>query len=126
MLVDKMFRELESFRPVLEDAVTAFTDIAEAPRYRRTYVEENSVILELALPGLSKEEIEIKIEEGILSISHENEKMDFWKRSFDKRFRLRDDVDQANISATMENGVLKVSMPLVEEEKADAKTIVIK
>jgi len=81
-------------------------------------------IFKADLPGLKKEEVKIELEEGqrILQISgerskEEEQKNDKWHRiersrgKFLRRFRLPDNVKVEEIKATMENGVLTVSVP---------------
>ena len=101
---------------------------------------EDSFIVELAAPGLNKEDFEIKVEKDILSISAStsnensevNEKTNYSKRefnysSFSKTFHLPETIDSDNISANYENGVLKLNLNVKEEAKdKEAKKIVIK
>ncbi|GAB2274354.1 hypothetical protein Dimus_009118 [Dionaea muscipula] len=89
------------------------------------------------LPGLKKEEVKVEIEEGrILQISGERskeqeEKNDKWHRverssgKFLRRFRLPENAKLDEIKAGMENGVLTVKIPKVEEKKPEVKTIEI-
>ncbi|KAL8129887.1 hypothetical protein V2J09_019042 [Rumex salicifolius] len=87
------------------------------------------------LPGLKKEEVKVEVEEGrILQISGERakeheEKTDTWHRSerssgrFLRRFRLPENVKLEEVKASMENGVLTVTVPKVEEKKPEVKSI---
>ena len=90
------------------------------------------------LPGLKKEEVKVEVGEGrILQISGERrkeqpEKNDKWYRiersggKFLRRFRLPDNASIGLIKATMEDGVLTVTVPIEEEEKKrDFKAIKI-
>lgn len=85
--------------------------------------------LELAVPGLTKEDLVIELENGVLSIStsidtEEDEKNNFAKRQFAKRFKLSEKVDQDKISASTKNGILTVTLPKVESAiKKPARTI---
>ena len=101
---------------------------------------ENSFIVELAAPGLKKEDFEIKVEKDILSISastsNENKEVDeqtnYSKREFNysafsKSFHLPETIDAENISANYENGVLKLQLNVKEEAKVkEPKRIEIK
>ncbi|KAF7119498.1 hypothetical protein RHSIM_Rhsim13G0083600 [Rhododendron simsii] len=87
------------------------------------------------LPGLKKEEVKVEVEEGnILQISGERskeqeEKNDKWhciERSsgkFLRRFRLPDNAKVDQVKASMENGVLTVTVPKEEEKKPEVKAI---
>ncbi|KAM7504185.1 hypothetical protein LguiB_003089 [Lonicera macranthoides] len=87
------------------------------------------------LPGLKKEEVKVEVEEGrILQISGERsreqeEKNDKWHRverssgQFVRRFRLPENVKMDQVKASMENGVLTVTIPKEEEKKPEVKAI---
>ncbi|XP_022730101.1 18.1 kDa class I heat shock protein-like [Durio zibethinus] len=89
------------------------------------------------LPGLKKEEVKVEVEEGrILQISGERskeqeEKNDKWHRiersggKFLRRFRLPEDAKMDQIKASMENGVLTLTVPKEEEKKPEVKAIEI-
>ncbi|KAL6311785.1 hypothetical protein AAG906_022909 [Vitis piasezkii] len=89
------------------------------------------------LPGLKKEEVKVEVEEGrVLKISGERtkeqeEKNDKWHRverssgKFLRRFRLPENAKMDQVKATMENGVLTVSIPKEEVKKPEVKAIEI-
>ncbi|GAB4851504.1 hypothetical protein Ancab_039934 [Ancistrocladus abbreviatus] len=94
-------------------------------------------IFKADLPGLKKEEVKVEVEEGkVLEISGERsrereEKTDIWHRverssgKFLRRFRLPENVKMDEVKASMENGVLTVTVPKVEEKKPEVKSIEI-
>ena len=89
------------------------------------------------LPGLKKEEVKVEIKDDrVLQISGERnvekeDKNDAWHRvercsgKFSRRFRLPENVKMDQIKASMENGVLTVTVPKVEMKKPDVKAIEI-
>ncbi|KAI3924017.1 hypothetical protein MKX01_004555 [Papaver californicum] len=89
------------------------------------------------LPGVKKEEVKVEVEEGrVLQISGERsreseEKNDKWHRverssgKFLRRFRLPENTKVDQVKATMENGVLTVCVPKVEQKKPEVKSIEI-
>ncbi|XP_038709834.1 17.5 kDa class I heat shock protein-like [Tripterygium wilfordii] len=89
------------------------------------------------LPGLKKEEIKVEIEDDrVLQISGEKsmekeEKNDTWHRverssgKFMRKFRLPENAKLEGVKASMENGVLTVTVPKEEVKKPDVKTIEI-
>ncbi|XVE59348.1 hypothetical protein DITRI_Ditri05aG0039100 [Diplodiscus trichospermus] len=88
-------------------------------------------------PGLKKEEVKVEVEDDrVLQISGERniekeDKNDTWHRverssgKFMRRFRLPENAKMDQIKASMENGVLTVTVPKVEVKKADVKAIEI-
>ena len=90
------------------------------------------------VPGLKKEEVKVEVEDDrVLQISGERnvekeDKNDTWHRverssgKFMRRFRLPENVKMDQIKASMENGVLTVTVPKEEVKKADVKAIEIK
>ena len=89
------------------------------------------------VPGLKKEEVKVEVEDGnVLQISGERskeheEKNDRWHRverssgKFLRRFRLPENAKTEQIKASMENGVLTVTVPKEEAKKADIKNVKI-
>ncbi|KAF8403523.1 hypothetical protein HHK36_011627 [Tetracentron sinense] len=89
------------------------------------------------LPGLNKEEVKVEVEEGkVLQISGERskeqeEKNDKWHRverssgKFLRRFRLPENANVDQVKATIENGVLTVTVPKEEVKKPKVKAIQI-
>ncbi|KAG8074384.1 hypothetical protein GUJ93_ZPchr0006g41008 [Zizania palustris] len=89
------------------------------------------------LPGLKKEEVKVEVEDGnILQISGERnkeqeEKTETWHRverssgKFLRRFRLPDNAKPEQIKASMENGVLTVTVPKENAKKPEVKSIQI-
>ncbi|MCD4696845.1 MAG: Hsp20/alpha crystallin family protein [Bacteroidales bacterium] len=98
---------------------------------------KNGFEIEVAAPGLNKEDINIKIEKNILTISSETEnnnenKDDFFTRkefsfkSFSRSFSVPEAVDIDKIKANHKNGILHVELPKLEEAKLkQSKTIKI-
>ncbi|KAF5190274.1 17.5 kDa class I heat shock protein [Thalictrum thalictroides] len=89
------------------------------------------------LPGLKKEEVKVEVEEGkVLQISGERsketeDKNDKWHRverssgKFFRRFRLPDSAMVEQVKATMENGVLTVTVPKQQVKEPEVKSIEI-
>jgi HSP20 family protein len=94
---------------------------------------QTTVIAEL--PGVKKEDVKIKFENAILTISGERKPYDLPEnarvvlnelniRNFSRSIQFEHDVDASKISADLSNGVLKISLP--KAESAKARTIEVK
>ena len=94
---------------------------------------EGNFRLELAAPGLRKEDFEISVEKGMLTISAnkadaKDEKDNYKRRefgvyNFKRSFRLADFIDTNAIEATYEQGILKIN--LARKAEAAPKQITI-
>jgi len=90
--------------------------------------DKDSYHLELAVPGIAKEDVNIKLDQEILSISSEKKdeaqkeakgysRMEFSFTSFERKFNLPEDADSDKISANYINGILFIQIPKREETK---------
>ncbi len=86
------------------------------------------VYVEAELPGLAKEDIEITLEDGVLTIAgekklaSEEEREDYQVRErrygkFSRRFELPSVVDEGKVRANLKDGVLLVTLDKREEVK---------
>ncbi len=95
---------------------------------------DESFILEVAAPGMSKKDFNLELDNGVLTISSEVKKEDekkenggrFTRRefsytSFKRAFSLPETVDPEKISAKYNEGVLKIELPKREDAKVQAK-----
>lgn len=84
--------------------------------------------IEIAAPGLGKDDFDVTIEDNSLTISAEVEKeegestdkytrREFNYSSFKRSFNLPDTVNAENISAGYESGILTLTLPKREEAK---------
>ena len=93
--------------------------------------------VDVDLPGVKKEDIEINVENNVLTVSGKREaksevkEEDYYRvessyGKFQSSFTLPDKVDTENIRAVCEDGVLEVVIPKLQIEKSSAKKIEIK
>lgn len=94
-------------------------------------IKENTdgFLVEMAAPGMSKEDFKIELDNDLLTISsekkNENEskegenytRREFSYQSFSRSFTLPKTVEAEKISAKYENGVLRIEIPKKEEAK---------
>jgi HSP20 family protein len=98
--------------------------------------EADKFQVELAAPGLKKEDFKIEIHNNVLSISSEkkeekttNEKgsytrKEFSYQSFTRSFTLPENVNTDNIEASYTEGVLVLNIPKKEESKAKSARVI--
>jgi HSP20 family protein len=91
-------------------------------------VEDNIEFrIDVASPGLSKNDFNIDLNDDLITISAEKEaeqdesgsrymRREFNYNSFKRKFQLPDSVDQDKISASHAEGILSVHLPKKEEE----------
>ena len=100
-----------------------------------TNIEEtdNSFKLEMAIPGMNKEDINVEVENGMLTVSAEKEdtteeseknytRKEYSYSSFKRSFTLPDNVSDT-VTANYKNGVLHITLPKKEIEVSTAKRV---
>ena len=86
--------------------------------------EEGFVTIQIEAIGLNKKDIDIQTKENILHVSYENKIKDDTKysqqqisfNSFENKYKLQNDMDAKNISATMNNGLLNIKIPNIKNK----------
>ncbi len=92
--------------------------------------KDDEYVVELAAPGMTKKDFDIEYENDILTISSEHkeevedkDKDDYYRKefsyqSFQRSFRFPQEVvDADRIKANYKDGILRLSLPKVEEKK---------
>ena len=90
--------------------------------------DEGRYVLEADLPGMSEKDVEVKVENDLLTLASKKEADREEKRngyllrerrasSFHRSFVLPSDVDREHIQARLENGLLVVELPKTEAAK---------
>ena len=112
-----------------------FDDFAPMPKMKNLdmkcdiYEKGGNVHLELEVPGYDKKDIKLDVEKGVLTVEghknseHEDKDKKYYRKerisgSFRRQFTIGD-IDEKDIHAAFENGVLKVTFP--KEEKKESK-----
>lgn len=98
--------------------------------------KENGYAIEMAVPGFKKEDFKIEIKNNRLTVSCDKETKseenktvnytlkEFSFQSFSRSFILSDKVDQDNINASYENGILILWTPKKEEAQVNPIKVV--
>ncbi len=98
---------------------------------------EKSFDLKIAVPGMSKKDINVEINGDLIYITSEKQfekeeqEKDFFRKefayaSFQRIFELPDGADKENIKADLKNGILSISIPKNEEYLKKHKKITVK
>lgn len=98
---------------------------------------ENAFHIELAAPGLKKDDFKINLEKNVLSISVEKKteenqdnrrfsRKEYSYTSFVRSFTLPDTADQTKIDAQYVDGILKIDVIKKEEAKLLTREISVK
>ena len=93
--------------------------------------DESSMTLVAELPGMSREDLQVTVEDGTLTLRGEKKEEQVsedahFRRSerrfgsFERRIHLPEHVDSEKIEATYKDGVLKLRMPKLETVKPKA------
>ncbi|WP_424494514.1 Hsp20/alpha crystallin family protein [Salinimicrobium sp. GXAS 041] len=98
---------------------------------------DDNFLVAVAVPGKTKEDFNIELDNDVLTISSEVKKenevsenngkftrKEFSYSSFKRAFSLPDTVDGEKISAAYNNGVLEINLPKKEEAKVQAKRMI--
>jgi len=98
---------------------------------------DDAYYIDVDLPGVKKEDVEISVDKNILTIKGERDIRDEVKEedyyrvesaygTFSRSFRLPEKVDVENIEAKSEDGVLEIVIPKLKVLKDSTKKIEIK
>lgn len=153
-MIDEMDRLFENFGfgrlgligPSRFSALSPWSDIDDVFSSTRTAVwappievleRDNKVVVRAELPGVSKEDINVEVEEGVLTISgerrqEEEESREGYFRSerrygaFSRSIPLPEGVDTEQVEANFRDGVLEIALPKPEGASARRRRIEIR
>mgnify|MGYP002635832979 CR=1 FL=1 len=135
---DKMFDEITR-----RDYPELFQHLGAEPFGKSAYPKVNvitndeAVVIEAELAGYKKDEIDIEVKEGVLTISggtsQLNEQTDkvvyllreLKRSSFSRSFKLGDQLDESEVNAKFDNGLLTITIQKLQKEP-ESKKVTIK
>lgn len=93
---------------------------------------DDSLMVVADLPGVKKNDLDIRVDEGILTIKGKTSydrpsnllRAEFDLLNYYRQFKLSEDIDQEKISAELKQGVLTINLP--KAEKAQPRQIAVK
>jgi HSP20 family protein len=134
---DKMFDQMVSTHyPDIAKSVGVNPMQGSAYPKVNVYEYDDKVGIVAEIPGLNKKQLNVSVEEGVLTISgdkhsaFENDGAKVLRRelkqsSFKRQFELGDLLDGENISADFKDGILSVSVPKLEPKQPKIHTVKI-
>lgn len=84
------------------------------------YEDEQNYYARFELPGLKKDEVDLELENSVLTVSSaktEKSASEESHASFQRSISVPDGVKLESVSAALEDGILTVTMPKAEERK---------
>ena len=135
---DSMFDDmLNTTFPTIRDMGVSVTKGAYPKVNIISYDDKVEIVAELA--GFSKKDINLEIEEGLLTISGKSPSSadddkggptyylrELKRSSFKRSFKINDNLDMENVVAGFDNGLLTINLPRVHDEVKLAKKVTIK
>ena len=104
------------------------TEVSENSRLPRTNIQETdeNFVFSMEMPGLAKKEVEVSLENNVLLVKGEKteektEGRNMLRREirsvkFERSFRIGDGIEQEQIKAKMDNGLLTLTLPKKPEK----------
>jgi len=126
---DKMFDQMvEAQFPEMTKSVGVKPYQGSAYPKVNVYEYDDKVGIVAEIPGLDKKQLNVDVEDGVLTISGDKHstfeddgakviRRELKQSSFKRSFELGELLDGDNISASFKDGILTVAIPKVEPEK---------
>jgi len=101
------------------------------------YEDGNNLIAEMSVPGIEADKIDVSVEGNYLRVTGKREEekekkakqfysKEIHRGSFERALRLPAPVNEGKVTAEYKDGVLKITLPKMEEKKAGKVKVVVK
>lgn len=119
-MVEGFFGPMRLFTEADNHGLVPTVDVSES---------DNEFVVRAEIPGVRKEDVNVTVENGVLTISAESKSETEEKEGarvirqerrygkFMRSLRLSADIDESSVTATHKDGVLQVTLPKAEEVK---------
>ena len=129
--VPELYSSLHRLNRIMDEALTGWNGGTLASAWTPScdvFEDKENLKIVLELPGVKPEDVKISVENQILTIRGEKkqiaeENSERWHRyersygSFERTFTLPSTVDAERVQATVDHGVLTVTLPKSEKSK---------
>jgi HSP20 family protein len=138
------FSEMESlFNPLMPDAFANWQRLALGNGKKLDWAPSADIsetdkeyVIRAELPAVKKEDIQVSLEEGMITIKGERKqqkedksekvhRMESFYGSFERRFSLPENVNAEAVHCDSKDGILTVHIPKTESPKQKAKQITV-
>lgn len=128
-LFENFLRPMGMIEETVSEGLTPRLDVVE---------HDNEFVLQAEMPGIKKDDIEITLENGVLTISgesksekevREGERVVRQERRYGKyvrSLRLGKEIDEKNVKASYKDGILELVLPKSEEVKPKKISVSVK
>jgi HSP20 family protein len=134
--MDRLFEEFWNDSGSHIPMIRSWHDIDLTPRVDETE-DENAFHVKVELPGLDKDDVEVTLTDGVLTIRGEKKREEeekgknFYRKersfgSFRRSLPIPVDVDDNDIEARFDKGILYVRLPKTEESLQNVRHIPVK
>ena len=107
-------------------AGSAFPKMADITPSVDIFEEDDTIVVKADIPGISKKDLNVSIDENILTLSGEKKQEEKVNKknyhrversygSFSRSFQLPGNIDRDKVKASFEDGVLKIRIPKTGE-----------
>lgn len=126
----------EATVPTTTDETERTTATRDEERYLTPAVDiyetESELVVVADFPGVSKERVDVRVADGVLTIQGRAEYRpstspiveEFALGTFYRQFRLSEEIDQDAIKAELKHGVLNVRLPKIQRKPRQIKVTV--
>jgi HSP20 family molecular chaperone IbpA len=86
-----------------------------------SYIKDDILTMELEVPGLSNKDIEVNVEDRLLTIKAEKD-----SRKLEKTYKIHESFDLSATNAIAKDGLLNITIPKYEDRKAKNIKVTVK
>jgi HSP20 family protein len=124
---------------MIDDFIRSSFSEVTVPTYPHADVSENdeSYTVSVEVPGLKKEDIQLSVQENVLSLrvtkqaqkeetGRTTKRTERFYGTFERHFPFASPIDSSKVKATLKDGILEVVLPKAEEARTRTVDIEVK